>query len=137
MTMNRQINEHVEERPLALSSKEGEEQNRMVVVPFETLRLSARTFEWALNTAEATSAELVFLCVRSPERSVKYSKEGEHLYSDLKGLQAQIQNCTVPVSIETVAGSAAQLVLDYVVETRADIIVIPGKPVKVETKATA
>jgi len=130
MAINRQINEYIEERPLKLSSQKGGGQNRMVVVPFETLNLSPRTFEWALNTAEATSAELVFLCVRPPAGSMSCAKGGEHLYSDLKGLQAQIQNCTVPVSIETVVGSTAQLVLDYVDETRADIIVIPGNPVR-------
>lgn len=137
MAMNRQLNEYVEERPLKLSSEGGEGQNRMVVVPFETLKLSPRTFEWAVSTAEATLAELVFLCVRPTEGSMDAAKEGEHLFSDLKGLQAQIQNCAVPVSIETVAGSTARLVLDYVDETHADIIVIPGNPVDAKVRATA
>jgi nucleotide-binding universal stress UspA family protein len=137
MAIDRQINEYFEDRPLNPSTKEKEEQHRMVVVPFETLNLSPRTFEWALNTAQATLAELVFLCVRPPEQSMRYADEGEHLFSDLKGLQAQIQNCTVPVSIETVAGSTAQLVLDYVEETRAEIIVIPGDPVEVGAGITA
>jgi K+-sensing histidine kinase KdpD len=111
----------------ALAGK-GLGQHRMLLVPFEPPNLSSQLFESALSVAQQKSAELVLLCVRPPGGAMWYSQEDEHLFSDLKGLQARLGGRSVPVKIETVAGAIAQLVLEYTIENDTDMIMIPGNP---------
>ena len=137
MNTGRQINESAEAGPAALALGKGGRQHRIVLVPFESHNLSPHTFEWALNVAESTSAELIFLCVNRSELSARTMGETEDRLTELRRLQEQIEECPVPVKLETVTGSAAQLVLNYIDQTRANMIVVPGEPVEPVTRATA
>jgi nucleotide-binding universal stress UspA family protein len=51
--------------------------------------------------------------------------EGESLYSELKGVQAQLQSRPVSVQIDTVVGSVATTVIDYADQHDVDLIVLP------------
>jgi nucleotide-binding universal stress UspA family protein len=137
MGTSRQVNEYAEADPASLLVKKREGQHRMVVVPFESFDLSPHTFEWALNVAESTAAELIFLCVYPSGSSTRTMADTGNRLVELRRLQAQIEDCPVPVRLETVTGSAAQLVLNYVDQTRANMIVIPGDPVEPTTRASA
>lgn len=137
MDTSRQINESTGVDPAELLEERGVKQHRMVLVPFESFNLSPYTFEWALNVAQSTGSELIFLCINQCELSIKRFEESGNRLADLRRLQAQIENCPVPVKLETVTGSAAQLVLKYVDQTKANMIVIPGEPVAPATRATA
>jgi K+-sensing histidine kinase KdpD len=99
----------------------------MILVPFRPTELTPEMIKSAVDKAERTSAELVFLCVCPPRKSIRYAKECEQLYSNLKGLQAQLASRSVRVKIEAVVGPVAQFVLDYADEQGSEMIVIPGK----------
>lgn len=116
----------------ALAGK-GLGQHRMILVPFEPPNLSTQLLESALEVARSKSAELVLLCIRPPDGSVRYAEEKENLFSDLKSIHARLEGLSVPVKIETVAGAIAQLVLDYAVENDTDMILIPGSPLDMGT----
>jgi len=137
MDTSRQINEQTVAEPAELLVERGAGQHRMVLVPFESFNLSPHTFEWALNVAESTASELIFLCVDRSQLPARTFAEAGNRLEDLRRLQAQIEECPVPVKLETVTGSAAQLVLNYVGQTKANMIVIPGEPVAPATRATA
>jgi nucleotide-binding universal stress UspA family protein len=128
MTDRRQIRVYREEMAISLMGGVVPSQRRMLLFPFEEGSLSLISVDSAVQMAEESAAELVFLCVRLPATGKRIVQEGEHLFSSLKSLQAQLQDRGVPVKIETVVGPVAQFVRDYSQRHQADMILIPGRP---------
>jgi nucleotide-binding universal stress UspA family protein len=130
MVTTGQIWKWLQDKPIALlKMEERVAQKRMLLVPFEPSQLSPQMLESALNMAETKSAELFLLCVRPPAESMWYAQEDERVFSNLKGLQAQLQKSSIPVNIEAVAGPVAQFVRDFADQNNADMILISGHQV--------
>lgn len=117
------------EEPIRLLQSQEKRGPDMILVPFEPSKLAPGLFKSAVDMARETAAELVLLCVRSPDEVLHQVQECEHLYSNLKGLQAQLQARDIRVKIETVVGPVAKFVLDYADRHGAEMIVIPGQVV--------
>jgi nucleotide-binding universal stress UspA family protein len=126
MNEGSQLQRYREEIALGLLSSGMRSQRRMVLFPFEEGELSMTAVESAIHMADIAAAELVLLCMRPAASDSGYAGEEEHLYSNLKGLQAQLQAWGAKARIEMVAGSIAQLVREYSRQNPADLILIPG-----------
>jgi hypothetical protein len=74
---------------------------------------------------ETMAAEVILLRVRSTAEIVTALIEEESLYTELKGVQAQLQSRPVSVQIDTVVGSAAMTIIHYADQHDVDLIVLP------------
>jgi nucleotide-binding universal stress UspA family protein len=98
---------------------------RRVLIPFTDSLLLEHVFGPTLDMVETMAAEVILLRVRCMPDVVTALTEGESLYSELKGVQAQLQSRPVSVQIDTVVGSVATTVIDYADQHDVDLIVLP------------
>lgn len=91
-----------------------------ILIPLDRPPFAEKAFDLAFSMARDTSAELFFLRLHADDQ------DEEGLYTELKSMQAQLDDCCVPVKIETAPGSPAAAIIKGADEHRADLIVMPG-----------
>jgi nucleotide-binding universal stress UspA family protein len=112
---------------LSLPTQErvGPTRYKRVLIPFTDSLLLEHVFGPTLDMVETMAAEVILLRVRCMPDVVTALTEGESLYSELKGVQAQLQSRPVSVQIDAVVGSVATTVIDYADQHDVDLIVLP------------
>lgn len=84
----------------------------LVLIPFDRLPLPEQTLKQAVVATAVSPAEIVLLRV-NPPRWGRGCVDTECLYSELKGLQAQLQLSPVPIRLEVASGPIDQAIARY------------------------
>lgn len=93
-----------------------------ILVPFDDLGRLQETLCTAMKVAERLAAELILLRVNLPQSKTGSQPREEHLYSELKALQAQCVGCPVPLRIEAMAGPVEQAIIRFAAQQDVDLI---------------
>lgn len=104
---------------------------KRVLLPFEQRNLSKQLFYLAVDAARSSTAELVLLQVNREQ-----GQNDERAYSALRGLQAQVQRYSVPVTIATAVGQPAETIADYVDQHQVDLVMLTEDPALLEEEDT-
>ncbi|MEW5985455.1 MAG: universal stress protein [Chloroflexota bacterium] len=91
-----------------------------ILIPLDRPPFREKAFDLAFSMARDTSAELFFLRLHPNDQ------DEEDLYTELKSMQAQLDDCCVPVRIEAAPGPPATAIIESAGQHRADLIVMPG-----------
>lgn len=93
-----------------------------ILVPFDDVGQLQETLCQATKVAERLKADLILLRVNLPPSNLHSQPCEEHLYSELKALQAQCTGCPTPIHIETMAGPVEQAIVRYAAQNKVDLI---------------
>lgn len=102
--------------------------SKRVLLPFTHASYLVQTLESALQRAETMSAELLLLRVCPTAESSPPLPDEESLYTELRGLQAQLQNHTA--HLDSITGPIARSIASYAGLHRVDLILLFEEDVK-------
>lgn len=97
---------------------------KRILLPFTDLELLEQTLARVLPVIQTMSGELVLLRVR-PLPAMAGTMEDEALYTELKGIQAQLQAQVITTTIDTVVGPVTRAVASYAAQNAIDFVVTP------------
>ena len=93
-----------------------------ILVPFDDLGHLQETLCQATKVAERLKADLILLRVNLPPSRTTPPPCEEHLYSELKALQAQCTGCPTPIRIDAMAGPVEQAFVGNAAENKVVLI---------------
>ena len=104
---------------------EGERPNyKKVLLPFDSWYLLDAAVSSAIEKAKESSAELILLRLSRDDNDSERCFGQESIFSILRGLQSQLQQLPIKVSVDTAVGIKAKIITKYAKEHDVDLIVI-------------
>lgn len=110
-----------------VSLVKNEAQYKKILVPFVSLCSLEEVWALALYLAEAAPAEIILLRMCEPAVFEMGGDESERLYSELKSLQARLQNFPLPAQIDTLSGFSTEQITNYARQHGVDLILMPAQ----------
>lgn len=104
--------------------------SRKILLPFESWYLLGSVFSTGLEKARQSMAELVLLQLSREDPADEGCFGQENIFSILRGLQSQLQQLPIKVSLDTAVGIGAESIADYAKAHDIDLIVISDDQVQ-------
>ena len=107
---------------------------KKVLLPFDSWYLLDAVVNSAIEKAKESSAELVLLRLSRDDKETGFSFGQDNIFSILRGLQSQLQQLPIKVSVDTAVGVKAKIIANYAKEHDVDLIVISDDQVQPKGK---
>ena len=104
--------------------------SKKILLPFESWYLLGSVFSTGLEKARQSMAELILLQLNREDPADAGCFGQENVFSILRGLQSQLQQLPVKVSLDTAVGVGAESIADYAKAHDIDLIVISNDQVQ-------
>ncbi len=104
--------------------------SKKILLPFESWYLLGSVFSTGLEKARQCMAELVLLQLSQVDPADEGCFGQENIFSILRGLQSQMQQLPIKVSVDTAVGVDAESIADYAKTHDIDLIVISDDQVQ-------